>query len=711
MFVQYNSDDVKRLTLLITGCLLFVFLLTAQAQKITKSDIIETYKGVPCYIHFVRDGETLAEISRVYNVTDAEIVGLNPYIKDGLQPNQVIKIPVKSGMPTRDKAETSALDSAEPVAPKATHAGNRLHTIEPKETWYGLSRIYEVPVKELLAANPGVDTLRIGMQVIIPEKAASANETIAPLADNSITVKSAKEGYALHKVLAHETLYSLSRTFGITVEELQRLNPELAGGLKAEQLIYVPLQKEQTQAVVPIPQKQPQATYKEHKVERKETLYSISKKYEISISDLLKANPGLGGSLRKGDIVKIPQQNQVEEAKPEVVQQNEIPAVESTKVKPAGQPCSPSADQDKELRIALLIPFQLEETDSIAIVDPVELKLPSAYESLDFIQFYEGAMLAVDSLKNAGLHCKLYVYDADAGEHVSKMRRIISNDGLSTMDLIIGPFFSKSFEMAADYAASHSIPIVNPLSQRSEILKDNPYVFKAQPSLWTQYNETARYIADKYADANVIILRRNSEENKSMAAVLHTAIGKHSSGAVNPKDLIYSESHDAGLMKSMVAGRKNVIFMLTADKALLPALLRNLNDDREKYDITVFGLPEWENMDLDVSYMLNLDTHLFSPWFVDYTKPDVYRFVERFRENYKTEPGQTELAYLGYDLSFFFIRSLMNYGRDFQECLSHAAHNGLSTGFRFWKTESGGYENTATSVYRLKDYKRYLVNR
>lgn len=709
---------MKRLTILITCCLLSVFALEAQEQKVVKSTIIEQYKGMPYYIHFVNTGETLSAISQVYGVSTEAVLNANPSIVGGLHPNQVIKIPVKSSeQPGEQPSGQDTENKSKPGKEAEILTGTgQTHVIEPKETWYGLSRLFGIPVKDLLAANPGVDTLRIGMSINIPGLNPARAE------------KAPRSGYEIHQVRPQETLYSLSKSYNSTVEEIVRLNPELAEGLKTGQLIYVPkhgsqpvapavpIQKQELPGVQELPETQGQPTaqeqpvyiYRNHVVKRKETLYSISKQYNVGIAEILKVNPGLTSGLKKGDIVRIP------EVKPKStpVKPFEEAALPETPVeKIEREPSSPGDFRNQEFRVALLIPFLLEASDSIINGDPVSLKLPSEYQSLDFIQFYEGALLAIDSLKEAGINCKVYVYDADAGEHVSKTRKIIAKSEFSEMDLIIGPFFTKSFDLVSDFAAKHSIPLVNPLSQRSEILKDNPYVFKVQPSAWGQQNETARFIASRYPGANVIIMRRNIEENSNMAAILKSAIEKHSAGSVKVKEVIYSQSYETGLFKNMVAGRKNVLLMLTKDKALLPALLRKLNDSREKYEITLFGLPEWEDMDLDITYMQNLDTHLYNPWFVDYSQPAVKRFVEEFRNRYKTEPEQTDLAFLGYDLSFYFISSLMNYGKNFTQCLNSNDQKGLSTSFSFWKTENGGYENTAASVYQLKDYRRQVVNR
>jgi LysM repeat protein/ABC-type branched-subunit amino acid transport system substrate-binding protein len=703
---------VKRIIVALAFSLIPVISLLAQEQKVRRSEIIETLKGVPYYIHFVSTGETIQAIALAYDVSDEEIVRLNPEIKDGLKTNQVLKIEVKSTDQPPAKVPDILPSNEKQNGQSPSVSKGKLHTIEPKETWYGLSRLYRVPVKDLISANPGVDTLKIGMQINIPDLMTVENQP------------QEKPGFLTHTVQPQETLYSLSKRYNITIDELHKHNPGIADGLKVGQVIYIPVRTETRPENVPVMAKQePQPeqvkkgtpekeiTYKDYVVQRKETLYSIAKKFEVEMSDILNANPGLTGELKKGQILRIPvfSDVQTDELQPHA------PTVDLTKDEilesAVNPPCSPTPDRNHQYKVALLIPFMLEEADSISLGDPASLRLPSEYESLDFIQFYEGALLAIDSISKAGGNFKVYVFDTDDGDHVTKTRRILANSQMADMDLIIGPFFAKSFELVAAFAANHSIPIVNPLTQRSEMLEDNPYIFKIQPSAWSQYNETARYIAKNFANANVLIITRNGMENKSMADAFKASLTNLSAGNLSIKEATYSQSFDAGLFSNLVAGKKNIVILLTSDKALLPALLRKMNDARSKYDITLFGLPEWENLELDSHYLLNLDTHLFNAWFVDYSQPQVKKFINNFNERFKAEPEQDELAFLGYDVSLYFLNSLFNFGRGFSKCLSTVEYQGLSTDFTFWKTESGGFENTASSVYQLKDYKRRLVNR
>jgi LysM repeat protein len=278
---------LKRTLIRLLFLLCFISGLRAQETGVRRSQVVETYRGKQYYIHFVEQGQTLYAISQAYQVTVDDIRHANPDISEMLRDDQILMIPVKDLRATPEPVSKTETPADLPT--RDVTDGQRSHIVAPKETWYALARQYNLAVKDIIAANPGVDTLRIGMKVTIPEP-------VQP---------DARPGLKLYTVSAQETLYGISRAFGITVDELVGLNPELSNGLQTGQVIYVP----DRQPVVQKPAEQPRSRkdgYLEHRVERKETLYSISRRYGVEMTAILNANPGLGGSLRKNEIILIP---------------------------------------------------------------------------------------------------------------------------------------------------------------------------------------------------------------------------------------------------------------------------------------------------------------------------------------------------------------------------------------------------------------------
>lgn len=636
-------------------------------------------------MHFVKQGETVQSLAQLYGVTNVEILESNPEIATGLRPDRVIRIPVKA-QNARKGVEAEDM---------VTHQPGFFHEVQPKETWYGIARNYKIPVKQLINANPEIDTLKIGMKVRIPE----VSENVQVITGN----------YAEHTVKPQETLYSLSKKYNTSIDELQRLNPFLSDGLKVGQILMVPVANVGGDPELKI--QIAETSFIEHKVEKKETLYSISKLYGVDQNSIIKANPNFNGSLKKGDVIRVPKV--FKEIKPYTRPDTVIAGRaldQEAKESVVKSPCSELRSNHNQYNIALLIPLQLETVDSIKTSDPSGLKGANEYPAFDFIQFYEGAVMAADSMARRGMDVRLHVFDADYGSDTHKTQKILVKPELAGMDLIIGPFFAESFTLVSDFAKRHQIPVINPLSRRAEITKGNEFIVKMQPSGWAQYNIFGKYLATAHKTDNIILVRRNQDENSGMAKTIKSALVADSLHPVKFREVIYSNSGWNGISKNLADNQANIVVMMTSDKAVLPALLRDLSEKAESHRISVVGLPEWEEMELDYNYLIKLNAHFFKPWFVDYESAASKNFIRNYRERFAGEPEVDKYAYLGYDATLYFLQAIYGYGNGFIHCIENLQYKGLSSNLIFIKTPNGGYENTGTSIFKYSDFRRQKLN-
>lgn len=661
-----------------------------------KSAIIETYKGEKYYMHFVAEGETVQSLAKLYGVSNVEILKANPDLALGIKADMVVKIPFRE----ESNAE-NPIDLPEPQTPgKIQHSDQQsaragFHTVQPKETWYSLSRLYKIPVVELIEANTAIDTLKIGMEIVIP----------TPKPDHKVIT----EGYAEHTVAPQETLYSLSKKYKTSVEELLRLNASLSEGLKAGQIIMVPLEATDAEGVLKV--QYTDTSYVVHQVERKETLYSISKLYGIDLNDVLKANPDAAGSLKKGDVLRIPRVSMKVRpfVSPDTVIMRRAINQQAIGVSSV-DPCTRKNDINAEYNIALLIPLQLELVDSIQVHDPSMLKTVIDYSSFDFIQFYEGAVMAVDSLAAAGMKIKLHVYDVDYGDNTYKIKKVLAKPELKNMDLLIGPFFAESFKPASDFAKLQGIPIINPLSIRTEMIQGNESVILLQPSLMVQYETLGEFLKNEYSMENVVLVRRNPEENKLLADCISRQFANGNGAKSNLKEVVYSTSGWLGVSKALSTDKSNIVVLATTDRAVLPALLRELAERAESHKISVVGLPEWEELELEYNYLTKLNTHFYAPWFVNYADINAKKFIWEFRKRFAGEPEIDKYAFLGYDATLYFVSALKIYGKHFTQCLEQYQMRGISSKMYFRKTENGGFQNSSAAIYKYSDFVRLQLN-
>lgn len=399
--------------------LLFVTLFSARA-------FAQDYKK-----HTVKKGETITAIAKQYKVTPYDINRLNPDAKNGLKEGATLLIPAanKEIVKTKD-------------AP--TKVANTIHTVEPKETLYSLSKKYNVTVEDIEKANGASikDGLKEGQQVIIPIKGSGVAAQVK--AAEKADAKKGTNAYIYHIVEAGETKYSIAKKHGITVQLIEELNPTVRDTLP----LGYNLKLVDNNAVKG--QSAPgSSAFAEYTVQPKETLYSILKRTGLAESELIKLNPELKDGLKDGMVLKLPSDK--------VATLNDTPA----KTAPVGiTDLSKSIKKSEPREIALLLPFNMAKIQS----DTVRRQLLRTDRFLNMtLDFYAGAMMAIDSARVIGLPLKVKIYDSKESKNGSDVNGLASS--LASADAVIGPFFQSNAENAAALLSSKKIPVISPLSK------------------------------------------------------------------------------------------------------------------------------------------------------------------------------------------------------------------------------------------------------
>ncbi len=509
--------------------------------------------------------------------------------------------------------------------------------------------------------------------------------------------------FYLHKVEKGQTLYSISKAYqtDIKILEADTLNLHLKTG----QIVYIPVKTENYSNYLI----KDDSNFKTHIVLSKETMFGISRKYNVDEDDILLANPEIKDGLKAGMSIKIPLKKSVNvNEKPQFTVEKATEKSDKNDTKITLKP-----REDNTYNVALLIPFYLKNlieinTEKILL----ENKTAADFKSFSFLQFYEGFMMIADSLTKQGL--KLRIYTFDVPEDSSINLSFLKKNNLAKMDLIIGPFFYKSFKQVADFAKAQSIPIINPFSERRNIIDNNPNVFKLMPSYQSQVNCLAQYLVDSFPNANILLIHNNKEIEKKKADAIKKAINEEfkqnitSEGSV--KEIIYNVVGFSGLQSKLSKNRENILITLIENEIFVTNFLRTLNTLNDQ-NITLIAPLQWKNYDkIETEYFLKLNTHFFEPSFVDYENPFVKTFVLNFREKFNVEPN--DMAFAGHDVALFFLTALMQYGDDFTDNLSKIKVNTLQSNYIFkTNTDNNGFENTFVNIYKMQDYKYISKNK
>ncbi len=371
-------------------------------------------------------------------------------------------------------------------------------------------------------------------------------------------------------------------------------------------------------------------------------------------------------------------------------------------------PAQKSGGLQKEFRVALLIPLSLEAVnDSLwrQEMDPVK---SSEIPSFRFLQFYQGFMMAADSLEQKGLRVRIQVYDVDQAP--AKLDAALGDPGMKETDLIVGPFYRNSFSKAAAFAREQRIPIVNPLSTRSDILLENPYVVKAIPANHSQSEVLSNlvqrdfpghriiiYVANKLQGSDYVTSLRQSLENRGLYSKYPLAVADYGTDSIQ------------AFYDYAVKDESNLVVMYSESEALPAALLGKINALRNDYSITVIGVPEWDRFtNLESPYLMNLNAHTLTASFVDYSDPAILSFIVRYRERFLDEPQA--YAYSGFDIGFFFFGAMMRYGSDFFGQIENYRPRLIQNEMILKNSAQGsGLENQSWRIVKYEDYR--MVNR
>jgi LysM repeat protein len=563
-----------------------------------------------------------------------------------------------------------------------------LHSVTEGHTLYSLSQVYGVSVDEIIDANSYLekgDDLPIDLIIRIPYRKESAQ--------NANVYK--------HTVKKGETLYSIARQYELKVSELYNANPGLTTDISIGQEIIIPGQEkvETTPIIEPtVEDTIIGKTYIIHTVKEGETAYGISREYNVSLNELEILNPTiLSQDLRSGMEILIP------------IYGKNIAAEHSDTISLLSCDCDEPILKET-YNIALLIPLYLDQAYRIEYNEKENKTSESKFIALKNIPFYEGMLLAIDSLKKIGFNAKIHVFDVDKDEE--KVQSIIQKPEMQNMDLIIGPWYDVNFSIVADFAEENEIVIVSPQSFICAAIGENPYVVKVVPDVQSQILDLSNYFNLEYPDANVIyVYKSQNKAMKNMGGILQTVLeGIDSIGVKYSYSVIdYSENGFSKVAEGLQTGKVNIIVSMISGEAFLSTYTNNLNKIRENHEVILVGLPGWFRYDkLDMVHYSNLNTHWFGSTYIDYSREDTKDFIEIYRDRFQGDPSNN--AFIGYDLSLYFFSALHQYGRNFIPCLNNMDGTKLlQTELNFKeKTKGGGVENTFINIYRTYDYK--LIN-
>jgi LysM repeat protein len=611
-----------------------------------------------------------------------------------------------------------------------------LHTVKKGENIYRISKAYNVTQKDIIIANPEAisGSIKDGQVLKIPADPGAPRNIQQIESDNFI----------YHVAEDKQTVYFLTQKYKITEKELYKYNPELEfSPLQAGQLVKIP---KTPNAPVGSEKFKPIERYVEYKVGKKETKYSIAKENNITVDELIRANPILNSEdLQKGQVLQIPVKSETEIVTVPIVNKPDTAKLAPETKKQS--PCDTYKPFSEPIRVAMLFPFFLEGMETLAMIDSANnekrnLETNETFQiTSNLMEFYEGALMAVDSLKRAGLSVKIFTYDT--GKENQKLSTILALPEMAKMDLIIGPYTKHTLavEKTAQFARKNKIKMVSPVATDTKSLTDNPYVFQVNAEESVSAEKVAKYIST-FPNKNVILIYSNQIADKEVFDTYKNKLTEILPNQFKVYD--YTDKNNLKKLAPLLVNHvDNIVIIPSEQLAIIQNLLNFLNFSPQNYSaqntspqntssqnssIEVFGLPSWTIFKslLDQEYLHNLEFQYATPFYIDFSNNQVQNFLTNYKLFYKSAPtyhvkdnspqfyskeGYSP-AFLGYDVTFYFLNSMGRMGKNFENCLGQQKMDLLHTNIIFDRiAPDGGFLNKGVNIIKYtKDYYITKVN-
>jgi LysM repeat protein/ABC-type branched-subunit amino acid transport system substrate-binding protein len=586
-----------------------------------------------------------------------------------------------------------------------------LHTVKKGENMFRICKAYNVTQKDIVIANPETisGSIREGQELKIPMESGT-NGTLQKIESDKFIYHVAEEG---------QTLFFLTQKYKISREDLIKYNPDLEfSALQVGQLVNIPKTSE---SAVTSPATQQAGQYLEHKVKRRETKYGISKQYNITVDELIAANPSLNSEDPKsGQILRIPEKKTTDIVSVPIVPKKDtlVPKTFSPVT-----PCDLYKPFSETYQVALLLPLQVDQNLTLTMVDSANATKDGykkrtedndiVKRTTNIVEFYQGAFIALDSLKKAGIHVKVSIFDID--KDLVKLDHVLAKPEMAKMDLIIGPFFTEAVEKAAQFALVNKIKLVSPVSVNSSVLKNNPYVFQVNPNESVGADAMLRYIAGMN-NKNIVLVCSNRPDDNELTELYRNRLKSMFQSQF--KEFLYNKNMPH-LNLLLAKNVDNVIIIPTNDKGFISQAFQSLNIASTKgYTVKVFGLPSGMNVQInELDYLYNLNFHFYSTFHAEFGDSNLKNFIDKYHQFYNTEPYKFgkdgyNFGMLGYDVTFYFLTSLGKLGKSFENCIGQKKIDLLHTNIIFERVApDGGFINKGVNILRYnKDFSVTRVN-
>lgn len=595
--------------------------------------------------HKVAKGETITQIAQKYKVTPYDIYKLNPDSQSGIQPDAILLIP----------------KSIEKVTSNEVPFKEKTYTVKAKETLYSIAKENNVEISDLEEANPFLKT--DGLQ---PGQVLKIMKYEEPP-----KVQMGTKILSTHEVVAGDTKYSISKKYGISVEELEKQNPEIKDNLPVGFKLKI---NSSEKAVVPTEVVKPKTeVYRgntlEYTVKSGETMYSLTKLLGLSEASLIGLNPSLKEGVKEGMILKVPATLSF-----------------SKETKNSLKDLTKSISSQKRKELVLFLPFNASKIQNDTVTSISERLKKDKFLNMT-LDFYAGALMAIDSAKVLGMNLDIKIYDSQETKNSTSALSVISNNDFSSTDAVIGPFYQVNVEKVADALENKNIPVISPLSRDEG--KSYKNLFQSMPHADAVKGAMFNYMQSKNGNIIAVI----DPKKTSIKEYIQDFQKDVKVVGLSDKGGFVADS----IKKHFVKDRINYVVMASEKTGTIFTTTSAMSSVMKDYQVQLVILEPNETLDFEEIALSRL-TKLkmaYPSATKDNDSDEAQKFERAFKKKNKILPNQ--YAVRGFDLTFDTMLRLAQ-DKPFEESINDDATEQVESKFDYAKKISGGYTNNGIYI-------------
>ncbi|MBC2840160.1 LysM peptidoglycan-binding domain-containing protein [Robiginitalea sp. SC105] len=598
--------------------------------------------------HRVRRKETLFSITQRYRVSEEELKRYNPDLYSrSLQKGMVLRVPRFSEAYREAEELEELLDT---------------YMVQPKETRWSIAHKFGITIDSLLQLNPELPSstsyLAEGQELRVPRLAGSGIE------------EQESEVYRSYTVPPKKTLYSLSQEFGISREEIIRLNPEILerGNLQEGMRLRLPEKKADTSAVNA-------SNFIFYEVKPKQTEFSLTRKLGIGWPELRALNPDLATGLKAGMVLKLPRDRAEGLEVKNALVLDEFNLRDS--INTANRP-----------RLLVLFPFRLDRLD-LQDEEKTRERIRNNNALKYSLGLYSGLLVALDSVADMGISVDVRTFDTQLS--ADRVRNMLLSEDLGNVSAIIGPLEPRSIQEVAARASDLGVPVIAPVPINEDFpLQNIFYTYTDEAEL---RRRMLGYMKQQVTDQNILII--SDQANREVESQILQAFPGAELVPLKEEEKNVSLDREA-FMEALSQEKENWVFVETNDFKIASSVSSILNSaNTEETRVRMFSTNRsraFENEVISATHLSNLK----------FTFPSVYRsaatssFTRRYRQRFGGEPDR--YAVRGFDLGMDLLLRLA-YKLDLFEAADQiGATRYTGNTFNYIKKLQSGYFNTASYI-------------